>query len=94
MKRRKFLKFLGLSAAIPIATACKPKSKGTFEPYIPEEDPDEPGVASGKHYSQLLEHDDRQIIYVGKARVWIDPGRIECKSISEAIDIITKMRKS
>jgi len=39
MKRRKFLKFLGLSATIPLAVACKPKSRGTFEPYVPEEDP-------------------------------------------------------
>jgi len=46
MKRRKFLKFLGLSATIPIATACKPKSKGTFEPYVPEEKPERETLAN------------------------------------------------
>ena len=93
MKRRKFLKFLGLIPALPIACQgwpFKPKSK---PPPIKRYEPSDP-VASGSIYQPLLEHDDRQIIYVGKARVWIDPGRIECKSISEAIDIITKMRKS
>ena len=56
MKRRKFLKFLGLSATIPLAVACKPKSKGTFEPYVPEE---EPTKASGSIYQPLMENDNR-----------------------------------
>ena len=57
MKRRKFLKFLALIPALPIACQgwpFKPKSK---PPPIKRYDPDDP-VASGRHYSQLLEHDN------------------------------------
>ena len=59
MKRRKFLKFLGLIPALPIACQgwpFKPKSK---PPPIKRYDPDDPEtIASGSIYQPLLEHDN------------------------------------
>ena len=51
MKRRKFLKFLGLIPVMTMIIACKPKSRGTFSPYVPEEDPEETTV----YYSRGIE---------------------------------------
>jgi hypothetical protein len=88
MKRRKFLKFLALIPALPIAceNPFKPKSKPPpIEPYDPDDDWDE--IVGGSQNKGRL-------IYVGANRVWIEPDGIECKSIQEAIDIIGKMRKA
>ena len=90
MKRRKFLKFLALIPALPIACQgdwpFKPKSKPPpIERYDPDDDLEE--IVGGSQ-------NDGRIIYVGAKRVWIDPDGIECKSIQEAIDIIGKMRKT
>ena len=86
MKRRKFLKLLGLAPAIPLVAAYKPKPKPPpIEPDDPDDDWDE--IVGGSQNKGRL-------IYAGAKRVWIDPDGIECKSIREAIDIIGKMGKA
>ena len=68
MKRRKFIKLLGLALAIPLAAAYKPKSKGTFEPYVQEEDPKEEAfLYNGIKYPGKYE-DYRT--YLAEGEVW------------------------
>ena len=94
MKRRKFLKFLALIPALPIACQgwpFKPKSK---PPPIDRYNPDDPITESffynGKKYPGKFVDYHQQVIYVGEAKVWIDPGRIECNSIAEAVKLLRK----
>ena len=85
MKRRNFLAMIPLIAVV----CCKPKSKGTFEPYVPEDEPDD-------DWDEIVggSQNKGRMIYVGKNRVWIHPSGIECKGIQEAIDLVGNMRKA
>jgi len=63
MKRRNFLAMIPFIAAV----CCKPRSKGTFEPYVPEEPEDSYTKTMLKffdeHFPTEEERLDKQIAY-------------------------------
>ena len=72
MKRRKFLKLLGLAPVMTMIIACKPKSKGTFEPYVPEEEPEREELA--RNLYKFVQYYYKRGIEMPNLKMEIAPG--------------------